>query len=87
MEAAGIDISRDLLWDYRSANAQAVLGFMESYWSAMHPKQTQEHYKVPYSEYAELVFSYSWCIAHAPIILQQGLLRLHNECGVTQFDP
>ena len=38
MEAAGIDISRDLLWDYCSANARAVLGFMENYWSVVHPK-------------------------------------------------
>ena len=87
MEAAGIDISRDLLWDYRSVNARAVLGFMESHWSAMHPKRTQEHCKVPYSEHAELAFSHSWCIACAPIVLQQGLLKLHNEHGVTQFDP
>ena len=60
---------------------------MESHWSAMHPKRTQEYYKVPHSECAELVFSHSWCIACAPIVLQQGLLRLHNECGITRFDP
>ena len=35
-EAAGIEISRGLLWDYRSANARAVLGFMEGHWSALH---------------------------------------------------
>ena len=32
-EAAGIEISRGLLWDHRSADARAVLGFMEGHWS------------------------------------------------------
>ena len=59
MEAAGIDISRDLLWDYHSANARAVLGFMENYWSLMCPKRTHEFYKVPHSECAERVFAHS----------------------------
>ena len=36
---------------------------------------------------AERVFMCSWCIAYAPILLQQGLLRLHNKYGINRFDP
>ena len=71
MEATGIDISRDPLWDCRSANARAVLGFMENYWSLMCPKRTHEHHKAPHSQCLERVFAHSWCIACAPNILLQ----------------
>ena len=87
MEAAGIKISRGSLWDYRSANARAVLGFMEGHWSTLCPDRTHECHKVPHSECAERVFLCFWCIACAPIVLQQGLLKLHNECGFACFDP
>ena len=43
MEAAGIKLTRRLLWDHRSVNARAVLGFMEGHWSALHPDRTHEH--------------------------------------------
>ena len=87
MEAAGIEISRGLLWDHRSANARAVLGFMEGHWSTLCPDRTHECHKVPHSECAERVFSHSWCITCAPIVLQQWLLKLHNEHRVAHFDP
>ena len=35
MEAGGTKISRGLLWDCRSANAHAVLGFMEGHWNVL----------------------------------------------------
>ena len=87
MEAAGIEISRGLLWDCCSANAHAVLGFMVGHWSALHPNQTHKCCKVPHSKCAEQTFTCSWCIACAPIVLQQGLLTLHNKCGIARFDP
>ena len=53
MEAAGIEVSHGLLWDHRSANVRAVLGFMEGHWSGLCPNQTHECYKVLCSKCAE----------------------------------
>ena len=60
---------------------------MEGHWSALCPNRTHKHCKVPHSKCAERIFTCSWSIACAPIVLQQGLLKLHNECGIAHFDP
>ena len=52
MEGGGIDLTRENLWDYRSANARAVLGFMEGHWSIMHPKSVPEFCEVSHSKCA-----------------------------------
>ena len=78
MEGGGIDLTRGTLWDHRSANARAVLGFMESHWQMMHPKKVSEFHAMPHSKCAEQVFLHSLCVACAPVIIEQGLLRLQH---------
>ena len=65
MEAAGIEVSHGLLWDHRSANARAVLGFMEGYCTRIEltnstrfhiPSAQNEHSHVLGASHVSLLF-------------------------------
>ena len=73
-KGAGIFLTEETLWNYRSAHARGVYAFLQD-----EIFQTEDHapfFKAPYSKDVVNTILCSWAIAQGPICFQQARLKM-----------